>query len=268
MKYNLFLYLVVGGMLASSTNTYSQEQKRSDLSIIKGGKIWTSLWQQRAAEYKALCFQAYNIATLRLNMALATHKGKPLAIVTDIDETILDNSPNSVSQSLNNKDYELKAWKEWTAKGSADTIPGAVAFFQYAANKGVKVFYISNRDEDEKQGTLMNLKRYGFPYADQEHLLLRQDKSGKESRRSWVAKDYEISLLIGDNLSDFAEIFDKRSVEDRASETSNNAKIFGNKFIILPNANYGDWEGALFKYNYGIDEAKKKDIIIDALRKE
>lgn len=263
VKYILPLLL----LSAMSSFTYSQTTNKS-LPLVKAGKMWSAVWQQRAAEYKALCFQAYNIAALRLDQSLTQKQEKALAVVTDIDETILDNSPNAVSQSLKNKDYELKAWKEWTARGTADTVPGAASFFKYAASRGVEVFYISNRDEDEASGTLENLKRYGFPCADRAHLLLKKGQSEKGSRRNKIAENYNIILLVGDNLSDFADVFDKKNEEQRKSETIINHEEFGKKFIVLPNATYGDWEGALYHYNYRANDEEKQVIIEKILRKE
>ena len=55
------------------------------------------LWQQQAGEYKALSYQAFNLATARI-MAIENKQEKPLAIITDLDETVLDNSPYSGMQ--------------------------------------------------------------------------------------------------------------------------------------------------------------------------
>lgn len=53
------------------------------------------LWQQHSGEYKALCYQTFALAKLRLMEKITAHKKDeaPLAIITDIDETVLDNSP-------------------------------------------------------------------------------------------------------------------------------------------------------------------------------
>ena len=74
------------------------------MSPTLGGKLYTSAWIQRSAEYKALCHQAYNIATERL-LAATARGGHRWAIVTDIDETIVDNSANSVHQALKGEDF-------------------------------------------------------------------------------------------------------------------------------------------------------------------
>jgi len=216
-------------------------------TLVINGKLWSSLFQQKAAEYKALSIQAYNIARLRLDEALKQLSSKPIAVITDIDETILDNSPFAVHQALQGKDYDGASWNEWTGKGIADTMPGALSFFNYAAAHNTEVFYISNRKETEKQGTLQNLQRYHFPFADDLHLVLRKDISSKEPRRQQVAATHEIVLLLGDNLADFSPLFDtKRTTEERAVAVQQLAAEFGKKFIILPNANYGGWEDAVY----------------------
>src|ERR1700744_4555482 len=183
-------------------------------NLVNAGKVWASLYQQRAAEYKALCFQAYNIAKERMDAAIKKHGKNPFAVVTDIDETLLDNSPYDAARAIKNLDYSNSTWKRWTAKSIADTVPGAPAFFKYAASKGVTVFYITNRDEDERAGTMKNLKRYSLPNADKAHLLLKpKATSSKESRRQQVLKTYNIVLLCGDNLADFDALYDNNATE-------------------------------------------------------
>src|SRR3954466_4164107 len=65
------------------------------------------LWQQRSGEYKALCYQAFSLAKLRLNEKIALHKKDEasLAIITDIDETVLDNSPQQAHDLLRHTTY-------------------------------------------------------------------------------------------------------------------------------------------------------------------
>ncbi|HVW95163.1 MAG TPA: 5'-nucleotidase, lipoprotein e(P4) family [Mucilaginibacter sp.] len=241
---------------------FAQNGQQTPLSIANGGKVWTSIYQQRAAEYKALCFQAYNIAKLRLDMALKRRHSKPLAVVTDIDETLLDNSPYSGGRAIKNEDYDLVSWKAWTAKGICDTVPGAPSFFKYAASKGVAVYYITNRYEDERPGTVKNLKLYNMPYVDDEHILLKSNTSSKQVRRNEVAKTHQIILLFGDNLPDVSELYDAPYTEDsRNAATEKLRKEFGSRYIIIPNPDYGDWENAIYD---GANTNAKKDSVIRA----
>ena len=223
--------------------------------IVVPGKLFTSVFMQRAAEYKALCYQAFNFARYRVDQWKPA--GKPTAIVTDIDETVLDNSAYAVHQALQGKDYEEKSWAEWTAMAKADTVPGALAFLKYAASKGIEIYYITNRNETERAGTLQNLQRFNFPNADNAHLILKQTISSKEGRRQQVLQTHNILLLMGDNLADFSALFDKKTYDERLSATQQLAAEFGHRFIVLPNPDYGDWETALYNYNYRLTPAQK-----------
>jgi 5'-nucleotidase (lipoprotein e(P4) family) len=237
--------------------------------LLIAGKIWSSIFQQRAAEYKALCLQAFNIARLRVDEALAKEQGqgRPLAIITDIDETFLDNSPYAVHQSLQGKDYEAATWLEWTSKGLADTLAGALGFFRYAASKNIEIFYITNRDEQDRAGTLRNLQSFQFPFADNEHLIVRTSTSSKEDRRRQVAAAHTIILLLGDNLADFSSLFDKKTEAERDQHVQQLSAEFGKKFIVLPNFNYGGWEDAIYENSRNWTPAQKDSLLKVRLKK-
>jgi 5'-nucleotidase (lipoprotein e(P4) family) len=235
-------------------------------TLVPDGKLWSSLFQQRAAEYKALCLQAFNLASLRVEEISKQNSPRPKAIITDIDETFLDNSPYAVDQAIRGKDYEATSWYEWTAKGIADTLTGAHRFFTFAASKNIEIFYITNREETERAGTLKNLQHFNFPFADNAHLILRQSVSSKEPRRQQVANTHDIVLLLGDNLADFSDLFDKKTEKEREQNVQLLRNEFGKKFIVLPNANYGGWEDAVYQ-NARHWTAAQKDSIIKAVLK-
>lgn len=265
MMKRLWVGALVLGMFACKTTRQVAEQP-PQTQLIPYGPAWAALWQQQSGEYKALCLQAYQLAAWRLDQYLAQKGDKPLAVVTDIDETVLDNSPYSVHQALAGKAYDEKSWAEWTAKAAADTVPGAPSFFRYAASKGVKVFYITNRAEAERAATLQNLRHYGFPDADDQHLLLKTTGSAKEPRRQQVLQQYDIVLLFGDNLSDFSAIFDKKPFEERNAAALQSAPSFGSRYIVLPNPMYGDWEGALYNYQYKLTPPQKDSVLKSRLK--
>ena len=112
----------------------------------------------------------------------------------------------------------------------------------------------------QKTATIDNLKAVGFPDATAETVQLRQKDSTKEPRRLAIAEKYRIVLLIGDNLDDLSNIYEKKSVDARFAEVDKTQAMFGHKFIVLPNAMYGTWESAI--YDYGrlseIEKAQKR----------
>ncbi|MEP7256120.1 MAG: 5'-nucleotidase, lipoprotein e(P4) family [Ferruginibacter sp.] len=205
------------------------------------------LWQQQSGEYKALCYQAFNLARLRLEEILRTNKDSmPLAVITDVDETVLDNSPQAAKDILSGRTYNDSAWKIWVDYAGAKPTPGAVEFFNYAAQHGVQCFYITNRKQAEKAATMKNLQQQGFPQVDTMHMMMKSSSSDKEPRRQEVAKTYNIVLLLGDNLNDFDDLFYNKPATERNANVDKSQSFFGSKYIMLPNATYGDWEGALW----------------------
>lgn len=235
--------------------------------VALNGKVYSAVWQQNAGEFKALCYQAYNAARQMVDQEKAKPHSKPLAIITDVDETILDNSPYAVRQAELGNEFDIKSWTEWTAKGQAVAYPGSIAFFNHAAIRNVEVFYITNRAEAERDGTLKNLRVLGFPYADEAHLLLMKETSDREARRQEVLKNYEVIMYIGDNLNDFSKVFYKLSQEERNKKTDDLSREFGSRFIVLPNSGYGNWESAMPGYKSGMTPEEKDAIFMKNLQK-
>lgn len=206
--------------------------------------VQSVLWQQNAAEFRALSYQSYALARMQLDRILADKQygGKKLAIVADLDETVIDNSRYNAMLIEKDIQYSKSTWTEWGEKISADSIPGCVAFFNYAAARGVEAFYISNRNDTQLDVTIANLKKLGLPFADSDHVLLRTETSGKEPRRMTVARDHSIVLLLGDNLSDFSDVFDGQGTLRRNFLVDSLRNEFGSRFIVFANPMYGDWE--------------------------
>lgn len=230
-------------------------------------QIGAILYQQKAAEYRALAYQAYNLARLRLDEDLdkknakklpKAERSRPRAVIVDIDETVLNNSPSNAYAAKNNLPFNVKDWYAWGEMRKAKAIPGAVDFLNYAVSKGVKVFFISNRDEVQKQATIDNLKAVGFQDVSTDNVMLRQTESTKEPRRLNVASKYRIVLLMGDNLDDFSNVFERKSIPDRFAEVEKVHDIWGKRFIVLPNAMYGTWENAIYDYKM-MPEAQKAE---------
>lgn len=234
-------------------------------------QVGAVLYMQKAAEYRALCLQAFNWAEKAIEMDDLTKKKlpkverrKPRAIVVDIDETMLDNSPAQAAGIKKNQPFNIQDWYAWGEMRKAKAIPGAVDFANFAKSKNVRIFYVSNRDQVQKQATIDNLKAVGFSDISDENVVLRDKDSTKEPRRLAIAEKYRIVSLIGDNLNDFSNVFERKSVADRFTEVEKAKELWGNKFIVLPNAMYGDWESAIYEYQR-LNETQKAEKRANAL---
>lgn len=254
MKKLLFLLVGLSFILGSCNTQNADNQKTQDHLIM------SVLWYQKSAEMKAMYYQCFNWAKMRIDMKLNDQTDLKKAVVVDIDETMLDNSSFETNCIYTGQSYSKETWSEWTSKISAKALPGALEFADYAESKGVEVFYISNRSVDDFDVTLKNLQKEGFAFADSAHLLLKTNTSSKKARRDVVKENYDIILLIGDNLGDFAEIFDDRSNNYGFRAVEENKNKFGDLFIMLPNPMYGSWENALFKNRRDLSNQEKYNL--------
>jgi 5'-nucleotidase (lipoprotein e(P4) family) len=261
-KYFLSLWLVLTITVSGAAQTAVQPTVDLDYQIA------AVLYTQKAAEYRALAYQAFNIARLRLDADLDKKNVKklpkperkmPRAIVVDIDETVLDNSPSQARGIRTNAPFNTKDWYAWGDMRKAKAIPGSVDFLNYAVSKGVKIFYVSNRDDVQLQATLDNLKSVGFQDIAPDNVMLRVNGvSSKDARRAVVAAKYRIVMLVGDNLDDFTSAFERKSVAERFAEADKARDQWGRNFIVLPNAMYGTWENAIYEYQR-LTEAQKAE---------
>jgi 5'-nucleotidase (lipoprotein e(P4) family) len=255
----LGLLLILTCSLTTAAQTPATAPQPQSVSEYQEGAI---LWTQSSGEVKALCFQAFTLARMMLDRDLRINRLKRMrrAVVVDADETVLDNSRYQATLVKNGQLYSAQSWTEWVNRAEAAAIPGAVEFLRYAASRGVRVFYITNRRQVEKEATAANLKKLGFPDVSDETLLVRTDpnSSSKEPRRQTVSARYRIVLLMGDNLNDFAEVFENsKTVNGRIDAVERNRNQFGTRFIVLPNPMYGDWENAIYEYNLKLTEEEK-----------
>jgi acid phosphatase len=219
------------------------------------------VWFRTSVEYRATAVQAYRLASLMLDRAIADRTwtaaleqtgdfaSKPPAVILDVDETVLDNSESEERNIREHAVYSEARWAVWCNERKAVPIPGALEFTRAAAAKGVAVFYVTNRDRALEQATRDNLAKHGFPLdPGRDTVLTRGERpewtsSEKSSRRGAVARDFRILLLVGDDFGDFVTGA-RGTLAARKALDEANAAMWGVKWIALPNPLYGSWKTA------------------------
>jgi len=186
----------------------------------------------------------------------------PPAIIVDVDETVLDNSPFQARLIIEGREFNPQMWGEWVDQAAAAPVPGALAFTRQAAAQGVMVFYMTNRDAKMEPSTRRNLETHEFPLAPDEDVILTRGEhegwgSDKSSRRAYVAARYRVLLLVGDDLADFVTVA-RSSAEERDRIAADYAAYWGRKWIILPNPTYGSWERALYGFDSSLSPEEKR----------
>jgi len=232
-----------------------------------------TLWYQTSAEFRANSLQTYKMASLTLKDALtdknwtalpsqtADFQQLPPAIIVDIDETILDNSP-AAAQAILEKDqgFNAKRWDNWVAAAKARAVPGAVEFLNLAGQNGVTVLYISNRECaprasgqapcPQKADTLKNLQATGITQVDASQLWLKSEQKGwsseKESRRLKASQQYRVIMLLGDDFGDFLpQVKSNITPAQRFALVDKYQHYWGSRWFMLTNPTYGSWETIL-----------------------
>lgn len=218
------------------------------------------LWLQTAAEARAAALATFAAATRELDAALADPSRSalgqgpeaaalPPALIADVDETLLDNSEFQGSLVVERRRFERGPWRAWVKSARAPALPGAAELARRAAELGVTLFYVTNRDADEEEATRANLARAGFPVPEAIDVVLCRGErpewpTDKASRRAEVARTHRVLLLLGDDLNDFVDAAG-RSVEERRALVDAAAARWGRDWFLLANPSYGSWMAAL-----------------------
>ena len=226
-------------------------------------------WTQTAVEHDLIYMQTYRDAGERLDEALADPTWDALsreergdaslttlkpAVILDIDETVLDNSPYQARLVLDGNAFDEFTWAQWCREQKARALPGAVEFARDADRKGVTVFYLSNRASDLNDVTLANLARVGFPIKAGSNVFLglgtfvencEQNGSDKGCRRKLIAENYRVLMQFGDQIGDFVDVT-ANTTEGRKTAVAPYLNWVGKRWFVLPNPTYGSWEPALF----------------------
>lgn len=243
-------------------------------------------WVQTSVEYRALSEQTYRAAADHLDQALKEKHWDALvpgergnaatglkpAVVMDVDETVLDNSPYQARLVRDGTDYDEVSWDQWVAEKKAKPVPGVVDFARAANAKGVTVLYISNRAVHLKEATLANLKAVGLPVADDSVFLglgtvvegCEQNGSEKDCRRKLAGQKYRVLMQFGDQIGDFVQVV-ANTREGRDQLYGEYHDWFGERWWMLPNPTYGSWEPALFNNDWAQPKEARRQTKREAL---
>ncbi|KLJ00551.1 HAD family acid phosphatase [Luteimonas sp. FCS-9] len=227
------------------------------------------LWVQRSEEYRANSLSLFRAAADHLDAALAEPnwdalvpaerelagdaRALPPAVIMDIDETVLDNSPYQARLVHNGLEYDEVTWAQWVAEKKAKPVPGVLEFARAAEAKGVTILYLSNRAQHLQEATLANLRAEGLPVKDDSVFLglgtfvegCEQNGSEKTCRRRLAGRQYRVLMQFGDQLGDFVEVL-ANTGEARTQLLDEYGDWFGERWWMLANPTYGGWEPAQF----------------------
>lgn len=127
---------------------------------------------------------------------------KNLAIVSDIDETLLDNRGlfNRVDK------FSWPKFIEWVKEAEAPSLKPTAKFLKWARANGFSIFLITGRPEKLRSYTIMNLVKNGISY---DGLYMRPEINRgsaidikSKTRKEIEDMGFKIVVNIGDQVSD------------------------------------------------------------------
>jgi acid phosphatase len=243
-------------------------------------------WQQTALEYRLVAMQTFRSATAQLDRALRDKKwdalatderdrparGLPPAVIVDVDETMLDNSPYQVRLIREHRSFDEVTWAQWVREAAAKAVPGALDFAKAAARRGITVYYVSNRSADLSGATFDNLRSAGFPIADPSQFLglgtllpgCEQIGTEKGCRRRLVGRSHRVLLQLGDQIGDMVSVV-ANTPAGRDAAMAPYLDWIATRWFVLPNPSYGSWEPALFNNDWSQPASERRRQKIEAL---
>lgn len=244
-------------------------------------------WVQQAAEAQMAHRQTWRSAERLLDAALADPQwdaltpddrvtpltGLPPAIVVDVDETALDNSAYQARLIRDDARFDDATWAAWVAERKALPVAGAAEFAQAAAQRGITMIYLTNREHGMSADTRANLAAVGFPAPAEAQFFgmgvatpgCEPKGSDKGCRRKLVAQRYRVLMQFGDQLGDFFSITDNASAA-RAAQLQGFDAWVGQRWFTLANPSYGSWEPALYGNDRSLPAEQQRQKKRDGLR--
>jgi 5'-nucleotidase (lipoprotein e(P4) family) len=174
---------------------------------------------------------------------------RPLAVVLDVDETALQNLGYEYDEALNARTYDQERWNRWerTGANAVSAMPGAAEALNTIRAEGVTVIFNSNRQAANAAPTEAAINGADLgPATHGETLWLQGDVapgSAKDPRRAAISTRYCVIAMAGDQLGDFSDLFNARtlSVPDRRRYATNPpfSALWGRGWFMLSNPVYG-----------------------------
>ncbi len=128
------------------------------------------------------------------------------AAIFDVDDTALSNY--QISKRLD-FGYDYKIVQDWVMSGKLPAIKQTKQFYDYLKSKGLKIIFLTGRQQEEYDITYQNLIEQGYTSFDT--LIVRTESERKigagqfksSKRKELTDKGYEIVICIGDQWTDF-----------------------------------------------------------------
>lgn len=198
-------------------------------------------WARASAEHRALYLELYRYAGERIDRLSRGAGSDAWGVILDADETVLDNTPYELERAKLDSGYTGASWDAWVRRAAAPALPGAAEFIAHVRAIGGRVVIVTNRADALCGDTRENFRALGIVVNA---VLCQPGKESDKNPRFEAVQQgtaglppTRVLMWVGDNIQDFPRLTQSvRTAPDSAFA------VFGDRYIVLPNAMYGSWE--------------------------
>lgn len=157
----------------------------------------------KTEEYKKLFAEAVDDGRKACEKYLKDNpNASDMCIVSDIDETVLDNREHF----SNVKTFDWDKFVKWVCEAKAPSLKPTAELLDWARKKGFAIFFVTGRPEELRSATIRNLVKNGIAY-DGLYLRPQNDKRSAIEiktayRKEIEAMGFKVIVNIGDQVSD------------------------------------------------------------------
>jgi predicted secreted acid phosphatase len=187
----------------------------------------------RSPEAVAWIAQSWELARMKL-WCRSTSANSRSAVLLDVDDTLLDNSPYHEWLRIRGRRYPDR-WDAYLQKYSPTPMPGAASFLRWLGSTGYRPLILSARPAD-----MTELTRHHLAHATGIELepSCCGSASAKPEAAANLAQGWNVVLQIGDQMAD-------------------TQLLPGVAGVLIPNLFFGSWGGPNVGPRKGTQNVKK-----------
>jgi 5'-nucleotidase (lipoprotein e(P4) family) len=207
----------------------------------------TTQWQRDSLEYCRLAVSIYDDALAAARRLARSNRRGSWIVILDADETVLDNSLFERERNACGAEFKDEQWESWVRADLASDVPGAAVFTHAVHTLGGLVAIVTNRANKDDAITQGTLRKAGI-WFDYE---IGMDPGHSDKTERWRGVKTALAakfggrprtlMWIGDQITDFP-VLDRSGRILRAMTQHDDGAGIGERFFILPNPMYGNWQ--------------------------
>ena len=196
---------VLALILLVSIASFSFAKEPANLSKAKANVIQYVKSGQYTKRVTAVYHRAVENLKKRMTLHKTQHEQKKLAVVLDIDETVLSNYDHMKHVSFGGSKETIQSY---IAQGDDPVLQPALKYIRFAQRNNVEVFFVTGRSEMFREPTIKNLHKAGIAkwnklFMRPENYHARSIIPFKSEMRAKIENlGYKVVASIGDQWSD------------------------------------------------------------------